>query len=141
MINAQSGPASAPIRYGLRATAPADVAIVRGWLAEPHVTRWWPNPEHALRSITQHLVEPAIECFILAMDGRDDGYLQVYDPHHAHLPLRTSKRVSTPTAASHAARAASTSSLARPGSSDEVTDLASSGVSSTTSSRGEYPAW
>jgi aminoglycoside 6'-N-acetyltransferase len=86
MINAQSAPASAPIRYGLRATAPADLAIVRGWLAEPHVTRWWPNPEHALRSITQHLVEPAIECFILTMDGCDAGYLQVYDPHHAPPP-------------------------------------------------------
>jgi aminoglycoside 6'-N-acetyltransferase len=82
MINAQSAPASAPIRYGLRAMAPADLAIVRGWL----VTRWWPNPEHALRSITQHLVEPAIECFILTMDGRDAGYLQVYDPHHAPPP-------------------------------------------------------
>jgi aminoglycoside 6'-N-acetyltransferase len=75
-----------PISYGLRATGPADLAAVRGWLSEPHVTRWWPNPEVALRSINQHLSEPAIERFIPTRDGEDAGYLRVYDPHHPPPP-------------------------------------------------------
>jgi aminoglycoside 6'-N-acetyltransferase len=86
MIKHQSAPARVPIRYGLRAMGPADLAVVRGWLTEQHVTRWWPNPEVALSSISQHLSEPAVECFILTMDGRNAGYLQVYDPHHAPPP-------------------------------------------------------
>jgi aminoglycoside 6'-N-acetyltransferase len=86
MIKVQSTPALVPIRYGLRAMGPAGLAVVRGWLTEPHVTRWWPNPDVAVRSIAQHLSEPAIECSILTIDGRDAGYLQVYDPHHAPPP-------------------------------------------------------
>jgi aminoglycoside 6'-N-acetyltransferase len=86
MIKAQSAPAVVPISYGLRAMGPADLPVVRGWLTQPHVTRWWPNPEVALRLITQHLGEPAIECFILTLDGEDAGYLQVYDPHHSPPP-------------------------------------------------------
>jgi aminoglycoside 6'-N-acetyltransferase len=86
MIKAQSAPAVVPISYGLRAMGPADLPVVRGWLTQPHVTRWWPNPEVALRLIIQHLGEPAIECFILTMDGEDAGYLQVYDPHHSPPP-------------------------------------------------------
>jgi aminoglycoside 6'-N-acetyltransferase len=82
MIKAQSAPASAPIRYGLRAMGPTDLPIVRGWLGEAHVTRWWPDPERGLRSIGRHLGEPGIECFIRTIDCRDAGYLQVYDPHH-----------------------------------------------------------
>jgi len=83
MIQAQSASAVAPIRYGLRAMTAADLDSVRRWLAQPHVARWWPHPECALRSITRHLSEPAIACLILTMNGRGVGYLQVYDPHHA----------------------------------------------------------
>jgi len=86
MTKAQSAPALVPIRYGLRGMEPSDLAVVRGWLAQPHVQRWWPNPQIGLRSIAQHLSEPAIACFILTIDGRDAGYLQVYDPHHAPPP-------------------------------------------------------
>jgi hypothetical protein len=137
MIKAQSAPAVVPISYGLRAMGPADLPVVRGWLTQPHVTRWWPNPEVALRLITQHLGEPAIECFILTMDGEDAGYLQVYDPHHSPPPAADEHASVHP----YRDRAALTFSLARQGASDEATDLASSGVSSSTSSRREYPAW
>lgn len=70
MIQAQSASAVAPIRYGLRAMTAAVLDSVRRWLAQPHVARWWPHPECALRSITGHLNEPAIECLILTMNGR-----------------------------------------------------------------------
>jgi len=88
MIQAQSAPVAAPIRYDLRAMTPALLEPVRRWLALAHVTRWWPV-ECALRAINRHLGEPAIACLILAMNGmngmngRDMGYSQVYDPHRA----------------------------------------------------------
>jgi aminoglycoside 6'-N-acetyltransferase len=83
MIQAQSAPAAAPIRYDFRAMTAVDLDAVGRWLATPHVTRWWPDPECALRSISRHLSEPAIACLILTMNGGDTGYLQVYDPHHS----------------------------------------------------------
>jgi len=86
MTKAQSAAALVPIKYGWRGMGPSGLAVVRGWLTEPHVARRWPNPQIALRSITQHLSEPAIERFILTIDGRDASYLQVYDPHHAPPP-------------------------------------------------------
>src|SRR5262245_58809872 len=85
MIKAQSVPASAPNNCGLRAMGPTDLPIVRAWLGEPHVTRWWPDPQAAWCSIARNLGEPGIECFILTIDGCDAGYLQVYDPHHGPL--------------------------------------------------------
>ena len=86
MTKAQSAAALVPIKYGWRGMGPSGLAVVRGWLTEPHVARRWPNPQIALRSITQHLSEPAIERFILTIDGRDAGYLQGYDPRHAPPP-------------------------------------------------------
>ena len=83
MIQPQSAPAAAPIRYDFRVMTAADLGVVRRWLATPHVTRWWPDPECSLRSINRHLSEPDIACLILTMNGRDTGYLQVYDPHHS----------------------------------------------------------
>src|SRR5262245_4225506 len=96
MIQPQSAPAVAPIRYGFRAMRPADLGTVGGWLAEPHVKHWWPDPERALRSIIQHLSEPAIECLILTMGGRDAGYLQVYDPHHTPCPAADDQTIGHP---------------------------------------------
>jgi hypothetical protein len=129
MIRAQSAPAGVPIRYGLRGMGPSDLAVARAGRAEPHV---------ALRSITQHLSEPAIECFILAMTAATRAICKCTIPIMRPLPVRTSKRVATPTATSRAARVALTFALARCGSSDELTNLASSGVFS---SWEEYPAW
>jgi aminoglycoside 6'-N-acetyltransferase len=141
MIKAQSAPAVVPISYGLRAMGPADLAVVRGWLTEPRVTRWWPNPEVALRSTTQHLSEPAIECFVLTMGGQDAGYLQVYDPHQLQPPAADEHASGHPYRDQPRGTRGIDVFIGRGGSSDEATDLASSDVSSGTSSRREYPAW
>jgi aminoglycoside 6'-N-acetyltransferase len=69
-------------RYGARAMSAGDLPLVAGWLATPHVARWWPDPERATGSIAKHLDEPAMRCFILTVDELDIGYLQAYDPHH-----------------------------------------------------------
>ena len=86
MNKPQSAPALVLIRYGLRAMGAADLTVVHGWLNEPHVTRGWPNPEGALRTLTRRLSAPGIACCILTIDRRDAGNLQVYDPHHALPP-------------------------------------------------------
>ncbi|MGE0152416.1 MAG: GNAT family N-acetyltransferase [Reyranellaceae bacterium] len=59
----------------------ADLPLLARWLAQPHVERWWPDPEKALAGIADHLDDPAIECFVIVLDGREAGYLQCYDPH------------------------------------------------------------
>jgi aminoglycoside 6'-N-acetyltransferase len=82
MSHVQSAQAAALVRYRFRAMAVADLGLVRHWLEEPHVTRWWPDPERAAGSIAKHLHEPAMQCFILTVDDMDIGYLQAYDPHH-----------------------------------------------------------
>jgi len=93
MIQPQSAPAAVPIRHDFRVMTAADLGAVRR-LATPHVTRWRPDPECALRSIRRHLGEPGIACLILTANGRATGYLQVYDPHHsdAETPYRDQPR-------------------------------------------------
>ena len=59
----------------------ADLSLIEGWLAQPHVRRWWSPPDEALAEIKQIAGDPAFECFIVGLDGREVGYLQSYDPH------------------------------------------------------------
>ena len=55
--------------------------MVEGWLTQPHVRRWWSPPEEALAEIKQIAADPAFDCYIVSIDGREVGYLQSYDPH------------------------------------------------------------
>ena len=82
MTDVQSVQVATPVRYDCRAMRSADLALVRRWLDEPHVACWWPDGEKQARWIAEHLSEPSMQCLILTIDGRDVGYLQVYDPHH-----------------------------------------------------------
>jgi aminoglycoside 6'-N-acetyltransferase len=69
-------------RYGARAMSAGDLPMVAGWLAAPHVARWWPDAEKQAGWIADHLREPSMRCLILTIDEDDIGYLQAYDPHH-----------------------------------------------------------
>jgi aminoglycoside 6'-N-acetyltransferase len=82
MIHVRSAQAAAPVSYDFRAMRSADLVLVGRWLDEPHVTRWWPDGAKQLATIARHLEEPSMRCLILTLEGRDVGYLQVYDPHH-----------------------------------------------------------
>jgi len=75
MIQARSAPAAAPINCGFRPMAAASLDTVRGWLAGPNVTRWWPDPECALHSIAAPASASAV-AYLMLMDGRDVGDAQ-----------------------------------------------------------------
>ena len=81
-------PDGAP-RYAFRSLEPADLPLIAGWLAEPHVARWWDPPEIAVPKIGEHLADPAIRTYLVSIDGRPAAYLQSYDPHmEADHPYR-----------------------------------------------------
>jgi aminoglycoside 6'-N-acetyltransferase len=65
-------------RYEFRAMAAADLPLIRHWLAEPHVTQWWGEPDEQFGLVSGDLDHPAMEQFIVAADGRPLGYLQCY---------------------------------------------------------------
>ena len=57
-----------------------DLPLVRHWLGEPHVVRWWGKPDEQFDLVKGDLDEPAMDQFIVARDARPIGYLQCYDP-------------------------------------------------------------
>jgi aminoglycoside 6'-N-acetyltransferase len=65
--------------YQFRAFGTADLAMVRRWLAMPHVAEWWGNPDQQFELVSADLAEPAMEQFIVATDAGPFGYLQCYD--------------------------------------------------------------
>lgn len=57
-----------------------DLPLVRHWLGEPHVVRWWGEPDQQFDLVKSDLDEPSMDQFIVARDARPFGYLQCYDP-------------------------------------------------------------
>jgi aminoglycoside 6'-N-acetyltransferase len=57
-----------------------DLPLVRHWLGEPHVVRWWGQPDQQFDLVKGDLDEPAMDQFIVTSDARPFGYLQCYDP-------------------------------------------------------------
>lgn len=57
-----------------------DLPLVRHWLGEPHVVRWWGEPDQQFDLVKGDLDEPAMDQFIVTRDARPFGYLQCYDP-------------------------------------------------------------
>jgi len=57
----------------------ADLPMVQQWLAMPHVVEWWGNPDEQFELVSGDLKDPAMEQFIVAIDGGRFGYLQCYD--------------------------------------------------------------
>ncbi len=57
-----------------------DLAMMRGWLAMPHVVQWWGDPDEQFALVRGDLDEPAMAQFIVAVADRPFAYLQCYDP-------------------------------------------------------------
>jgi aminoglycoside 6'-N-acetyltransferase len=74
-------PANPKHRYGFRPVTEADLPIIAGWLAEPHVAEWWDDPDEEIAAIREHIDSISVEPLIIELDGRPIGYLQSYDPH------------------------------------------------------------
>jgi aminoglycoside 6'-N-acetyltransferase len=70
----------APHTYAFRSMTAADLPLVRRWLAAPHVTQWWGEPDEQFGLVSGDLDEPAMDQFIVAKDDRPFAYLQCYDP-------------------------------------------------------------
>ena len=56
-----------------------DLPLVKRWLAMPHVTQWWGDADEQFELVSGDLLHPAMDQFIVAIDGRPFGYLQCYD--------------------------------------------------------------
>ena len=56
-----------------------DLPLVKRWLAMPHVTEWWGDADEQYELVSGDLSHPAMDQFIVAIDGRPFAYLQCYD--------------------------------------------------------------
>jgi aminoglycoside 6'-N-acetyltransferase len=68
-----------PFAYQFRRFDSADLAMIRQWLAMPHVAAWWGDPDEQFELVSSDLGEPAMEQFIVATGDGPFGYLQCYD--------------------------------------------------------------
>jgi aminoglycoside 6'-N-acetyltransferase len=66
--------------YIFRPMTAADLPMLRHWLEEPHVAKWWGDPDEQFALVRSDLDESAMEQFIVAIGDRPFGYLQCYDP-------------------------------------------------------------
>jgi aminoglycoside 6'-N-acetyltransferase len=76
--------ADAPFRdrlYVFRDLEETDMAVLGGWMSEPHVVRWWGDPAEALAKIREAMSDPATRPMIVELAGEPIAYLQQYDPH------------------------------------------------------------
>lgn len=89
--------------YRFRALTPTDLPQLREWLLRGHVREWRGDPVRGLTGIAEHIVDPAINPFIVECDDVPIGYIQSWDL--THKPI-------IPAAISRPERAASTSSSA-----------------------------
>jgi len=67
-------------QYQFRPMVPADLPLLRDWLARPHVREWWGDPEEQFHLVSGDLDEPAMEQFVVWTDDAPFAYLQCYDP-------------------------------------------------------------
>ena len=65
--------------YVFRPMISADLALVRRWLAEPHVAQWWGDPAEQYDLVSGDLDAPAMDQFIVSAGSSDFAYLQCYD--------------------------------------------------------------
>jgi aminoglycoside 6'-N-acetyltransferase len=67
--------------YDFRPVTERDLPMIGAWLAEPHVAKWWDDPEQEIAAIAKHIDSISVEPLIVELDGKPIGYLQSYDPH------------------------------------------------------------
>ena len=65
--------------YAFQPMTAADLPLIKRWLAEPHVRRWWGDPDEQYALVSGDLDEPAMDQYIVSAGGAPFGYLQCYD--------------------------------------------------------------
>ena len=77
------------LHYEFRPASMADLALLTGWLAQPHVRAWW---DAAVPFDASSLHDPRVARWIVSLNGRPFAYLQDYavhgwdDHHFAGMP-------------------------------------------------------
>jgi aminoglycoside 6'-N-acetyltransferase len=64
--------------YQFRPMSAGDLPLVREWLALPHVTEWWGDPDEQFGLVSGDMTEPAMDQYIVDIDNAPLGYLQCY---------------------------------------------------------------
>ncbi len=67
--------------YRFRDVSEADLGLLAGWLAEPHIAEWWGDPAAGLAEIREAIAAPSTRPMVVELDGAPIAYLQHYDPH------------------------------------------------------------
>lgn len=70
----------APGSYTFRPMAAADLPTIQHWLATPHVSEWWGDPQEQFVLVSGDLDHSSMQQFIVAIADRPIAYLQCYDP-------------------------------------------------------------
>jgi aminoglycoside 6'-N-acetyltransferase len=70
----------AGVAYEFHPMSDADLPLVQRWLETPHVARWWGDPKEQFGLVSEDLEHPAMQQFIVALEGRPFAYLQCHDP-------------------------------------------------------------
>jgi aminoglycoside 6'-N-acetyltransferase len=64
--------------YTFRAMTAADLQLIRGWLALPHVAEWWGDPREQYELVRADQDEPDMDQFMFSTGPNALGYLQCY---------------------------------------------------------------
>lgn len=66
------------LTYHFRPMTSNDLPLNQLWLAEPHVIEWWGDPGEQYDLVRGDLDEPAMDQYIVALNGKPFAYLQCY---------------------------------------------------------------
>jgi aminoglycoside 6'-N-acetyltransferase len=70
------------LKYGFRPMTADDLAMVNGWINEPHVSQWWIDAAGASEPMDESDFEqPDFNMWIVSRDEKPFAYLQDYNPH------------------------------------------------------------
>lgn len=64
----------------------ADLALLRRWLAEPHVREWWGDPDEEIALIEEDLDSGPTDMRLVVLEGHPFAYVQDYPAHHWPMP-------------------------------------------------------
>lgn len=53
-------------------------SLMFDWLRRPHVAEWWSDPPTLDEIVRQYVSAPEVEPYIVHLDGRPIGFIQVY---------------------------------------------------------------
>lgn len=57
-----------------------DLPLLRRWLENDHVRRWWGEPEEELQLIREGIETGEVGAFLFLIEGRPVGYIQSWTP-------------------------------------------------------------